>query len=1024
MNPIAEEIASIMTNAEDDSESLEHYGTPRRSGRYPWGSGKDPQRNPDFLSRVEELRKQNYTYTDPKTGEVYTGDKAIYKKFRMSSGEFRTVCSVCLNERKAIRMQSARTMFEDGLGYTEIGRRLGEPEGTIRGWIKKPNAMVKPLEARKTADFLKQKVDERGMVDVGKGEAARLGISDEQMKKALYILKQEGYPSYNNRIQTGDASHRTTQVVLCPPGTEHKHIYQHPELVRSLHDFVSTDGGDTFKPRFQYPKSLDLNRLHIRYKNETDSDGFTGVQKDGLIEIRRGVKDLDLGNDRYAQVRILVDDKYYLKGMAAYSDDMPDGIDVVFNSNRTPDKPLKDVLKEIKKDDPSNPFGSTLKDQGGQYTYIDKDGKEQLGLINKTRGEGDWSEWTDALPSQFLSKQSTTLAKKQLGEARQDKLKEFQEICSLENPTIKKYYLMDFASKCDGAAKDLKAAALPGQKHQVMIPINTLADNEVYAPRYPDGSMLALIRYPHAGRFELPILKVNNKDKLARKIIPPDGLDAVGVNSNVAAILSGADYDGDSVMCIPTHNGKVKIQNDRPLPELKDFDSKALYQYAERKVDADGRVHYYNKNGLEFKTMKDDNTGKDNTQNEMGRISNLITDMTLIGADEHEMARAVKHSMVVIDAKKHYLDYKQSEKDNDIASLRKKYQQKYDEEGVILEGKFGGAATIISRAKGQKPVTRRVGSAKINTPDKPWYDPNRPEGALVYKEALDAIYPVYTTNKSTNQRTYTTIDRKKITISLDDAEAVDKYKPRAVTDPKTGKIIKYTNKDGSIEYKTDISTQKSTRMDETDDARTLISVKQHPMEYVYAEYANSMKALANEARRTYLETKDIQYNAKMALEYKDEVRSLDTKYKNAIMNAPIEREVMRRANATIQERIKENPGMSNSDIKKQKDRLIKQYRDELGSVSRKNRNIDITDREWEAIQAGAIAATRLNGILANSDPAKLKERAMPRTSITLTPGKIARLNNMRGSGLTIQQMADALGVSTSTITKYLKGGND
>ena len=1020
MNPIAEEIASIMTNAEDDSESLEHYGTPRRSGRYPWGSGKDPQRNPDFLSRVEELRKQNYTYTDPKTGEVYTGDKAIYKKFRMSSGEFRTVCSVCLNERKAIKMKSARTMFEDGLGYTEIGRRLGEPEGTIRGWIKKPNAMVKPLEARKTADFLKQKVDERGMIDVGKGEAARLGVSDEQLKKALYILKQEGYPTYGGRIQTGDVTRQTTQTVLCPPGTQHKDIFKGE--VHSVDDFVSTDGGDTFKPRFQYPKSMDLSRLHIRYKNETDSDGFTGEQKDGLIEIRRGVKDLDLGNDRYAQVRILVDDKYYLKGMAAYSDDIPDGVDVVFNSNRTPDKALKDVLKEIKKGDPTNPFGSTLKDQGGQYTYTDKDGKEQLGLINKTRGEGDWSEWSDALPAQFLSKQSTTLARKQLDEARQEKLKEFQEICALDNPTIKKYYLGEFASKCDGAAKDLKAAALPGQKHQVVIPINTLSDKEVYAPRFADGTMLALVRFPHAGRFEIPILKVNNKDKLARKIISPDGIDAVGVNSTVASILSGADFDGDSVMCIPTHNGKVKIENQEPLDGLKGFNTKE-YQYAERKTDADGRVHYYNKNGLEFKTMKDDNTGKDNTQNEMGRISNLITDMTLLGATDAEMVRAVKHSMVVIDAKKHYLDYKQSEKDNDIASLRKIYQQKYDEDGVKLEGKAGGASTIVSRAKGQWTVIRRQGSPKINNPDKPWYDPDRPEGALIYKDSLTARHPVYTTNKAKNERTYTTIDRKKITISLDDKEAYEKYKPVAIKD-KTGKIIRYTNKDGSIEYKTEDSTQKSTRMDETDDARTLMSVRQHPMEVLYADYANSMKALANEARMTMVRTKDIAYDAAAKVKYQEEAHSLDEKYKNAIKNAPVEREVMRRANATLRQRVQETPDMTKSDQKKQKDRLIKQYREELGSVSRKNRNIDITDREWEAIQAGAISATKLRGILANSDPDKLKERAMPRTSTTLSAGKIARLNNMRGSGLTIQQMADALGVSTSTITKYLKGGNE
>lgn len=47
MNPIAEEM-------------LMHYGMPRRSGRYPWGSGDNPyQHSGDFLSRVEELKSRD-----------------------------------------------------------------------------------------------------------------------------------------------------------------------------------------------------------------------------------------------------------------------------------------------------------------------------------------------------------------------------------------------------------------------------------------------------------------------------------------------------------------------------------------------------------------------------------------------------------------------------------------------------------------------------------------------------------------------------------------------------------------------------------------------------------------------------------------------------------------------------------------------------------------------------------------------------------------------------------------------------
>ena len=58
------------------------------------------------------------------------------------------------------------------------------------------------------------------------------------------------------------------------------------------------------------------------------------LDKDGVIEIRSGVDDLSLGDSHYAQVRILVDGNTYLKGMAVYSDDLPDGVDVMFNTNK------------------------------------------------------------------------------------------------------------------------------------------------------------------------------------------------------------------------------------------------------------------------------------------------------------------------------------------------------------------------------------------------------------------------------------------------------------------------------------------------------------------------------------------------------------------------------------------------------------------------------------------------------------------------------------------------------------------
>lgn len=943
-------IDDIYAAIESDN-SLKHYGMPRRSGRYPWGSGDDPyQHRRDFIGRVEELKKKGWTETP----------ENIKKEFGMTTTQYRTEKALAKDERRAYMVARVKSLKEDGLGATEIGKKLGINESSVRSLLN-ADSELRMKQAKNTAEFIKKQIQERGMIDVGAGVEIDLGISREKLNQALSILENEGYPIVRGGIpQINNKGQQTNQIVICPKNTPYKvnangqktssAIYDF-ENVHSLKEYTSHDNGETFD-KFVYPKSMDSKRLMIRYKE----DG--GIDMDGVIELRRGCKDLSLGDSQYSQVRILVDGNKYLKGMAVYADDLPDGVDVRFNTNKSKSVPKMEVLKSIK-EDPDNPFGSLIKANGQSY-YIDENGKKQLSLINKAREEGDWSEWSNGLPSQFLSKQSINMAEKQLKLAIADKQDEYDSILKCQNPTIQKHLLQKFSDECDAAAVDLKAAALPGQKYKVILPNNTLNDDEIYAPGYKDGTKLALIRYPHGGTFEIPVCKVNNKNALGKKLIGDDPEDAVCINSKVAERLSGADFDGDTVMCIPTHDrgGKVKITSTKSLDGLKGFDPKD--EYATIKV---GDEYISAKDGHKVRIMK-----KSAVQQEMGAISNLITDMTIKGADFDEIALAVRHSMVVIDAEKHKLDYKQSEVDNNIAALKKEYQE-------------GGASTLISRAKSQYSVDKRQGTPKINIKGEDWYDPSKPEGAYVYKKADDLEYTYEKVNKKTGAKTVVTKNR----------------------------------------------TQQSTRMAEEDDATTLISEANTPMEKVYANYANTMKRMANEARVRLYRTGKIAYSPSAKKAYAKEVESLRVKLDNALSNAPIEREAQRRANAIVRKRVQESKDsgieLNNGEIRKIGQQALTRYRSELGSVSRKSRNIVITDREWEAIQAGAVSENTLIKILNNSDIESLRQRATPRATTSLSQSKINRIQAMSASNYTSTQIAEQLNLPVSIVRNVLKGEN-
>lgn len=914
---------------------LLHYGMPRRSGRFPWGSGDHPyQHSGDFLSRYNELKKQGLSETEIARAMGFVDKKTN----RTQTTKLRTQVSLAREERRADLVARARSLREDGLSLNEIAKEMGyNNDSSVRSLLNE-NSEARMNQARATAEIIKKAIDEKGMIDVGAGVERELGISKEKLNEALYILEMEGYPTYGGRIpQATNPGKMTTLKVICPPGTEHKEIYE-SDRINSLIDYTSHDDGTTFDPKWVYPKSMSSKRLTINYAE----DG--GEQKDGVIELRRGVDDLSLGNSHYAQVRILVDGDRYLKGMAVYADDLPDGVDVRFNTNKKKGTPMRDVLKKTK-DDPDNPFGALIKEgindpdngtdgyRGGQSYYYDKKGKKQLSLINKTREEGDWGEWADRLPSQFLSKQNLKLIKQQLDIAKADKKAEYDDIMELINPTVKKRLLQSFADDCDSSAVHLQAAALPRQKYQVILPLTSIKDTEIYAPNYNDGETVALIRYPHGGTFEIPILKVNNKISEGKKVMGTSPADAVGINKKVADRLSGADFDGDTVMVIPCNSSssKVRITSTHPLKGLEGFDPKLEYGTVEK----DGS--YYNSKGQKIRLMT-------NTQTEMGKISNLITDMTLKGATEPELARAVRHSMVVIDAEKHKLDYKTSEEENGIAALKKKYQ-KHDDGS----GKYGGASTLISRAKSETSIPKRKGSPTID----------RETGELIWK----------TSNET------------------------------------------YVNAKGEVKQRM----QRSTKMAETKDARTLSSGT--PQEELYADYANSMKALANQARKSMINTGKIAYSASAKAAYSEEVKTLQSKLNVALKNAPRERKAQAITDSVVEAKKKDNPDMTKAEIRKESQRALTAARASVGAA---RHPVEITDKEWEAIQAGAISENVLSQILNNTDIDAIRQRATPRSVSTLSPAKQSRIKRLAEYGYTQAQIASELGISSSTVSKYLK----
>ena len=629
-----------------DEKYLAHYGILRKSGRYPWGSSSNQStRNRSFLDYVDDLRTR-LGYSEVQIAET----------IGISTTQLRAAKTIAKAEQKQSNIAMAQRLRDKGMGNVEIGKKMGINESSVRALLK-PGEQDKADVLMTVSNMLKDEVAQKKYLDVGTGVEQHIGISETKLKAAVANLQEEGYSVHYIKVLQLGTGKETTVKVLVGPETTWSELNRNKNEIQQIMSY-SNDNGRTVYGILP-PKAFDSNRLQVRYAEEGGRDA------DGVIYVRPGVDDISIGGSMYAQVRIKVDDTHYIKGMAMYKDDLPDGVDLLFNTNKSNTGNKLDALKPLKEDS-ANPFG-TLIDR--QIISRDADGKEIVtSVMNLVREEGSWAKWSNTISPQVLSKQSPTLARTQLNMTYEARQKELDDILALTNPIVKQKLLLEYAESVDSAAVYLKAQALPRQATHVILPVESLSENEVYAPNYLNGERVVLIRYPHGGIFEIPELTVNNNHPESKKLLG-DARDAVGISTKVAERLSGADFDGDTVLVIP--NSQNKIKTSPALDGLKNFDPQRAYPGYP---------------GMKKMT---------NTQTEMGKISNLITDMTLQGAPHSEIVRAVRHSMVVIDAEKHGLNYKESKAVNGIKELERKYQPN------------GGASTIVSRAKSQVRIPER-----------------------------------------------------------------------------------------------------------------------------------------------------------------------------------------------------------------------------------------------------------------------------------------------------------------------------
>lgn len=1043
------------TQAESQDE------TPTGSGRYMLGTGENPYQH-EYDTRTEYNKLNGMGYSDAEIARVmgYSSVPALRAAVSSSSESYKIHRGQEFEKLRAQGLSNVE--IAERLGVSEGTVRNMIKKQNAGASVKRTKLTNAKDVLRTSVEGIDSDGEPFSMVDVGEGTEMYMGFGIDTKNNALKALEAEGYVVTTIQVgQVSNKNNKTTVQILAKVNDQQyvidngvagktnvkgetvtaaqnavaKYAYSHLDQIQPCTSTIcQNESGTEVARALEKPKQIDINRVLIADPTDPSPSGIfdptTGREytmgeinsaKDGTMILRPSAKDLTMteeGNSKithYAQVRIACTDgkgiDRYCKGMAMYGkeEDFPDGVDIIFYTN--PGKVSADgkvyaekVLKKQKAEE-MNPFGADLK-ASGQRHYIDSDGNEQLSAVNILREEGDWGNYSTSLPSQFLAKQNVPLVKEQLTKTVSEAKEYIDTLNKIPNPQVRNKLLEDYADSLDSQAIHLNAAGVSEQRTQVILPCTSLrgteynADGsvkrlgEIYAPGYGDGQKVAVIRYPHANTCEIPVLIVNNNNKEGRETIG-FGKDAIGLPKSALDQLSGADTDGDTGTIIPVsllNNKGLNVDSKQYFKELVGFDAEATWPYTEGVTQVSKKWNGIDREGI---TMSKAERGQ-----EMGLVTNLIMDMSTLGdsVPQEEHVRAIKYSMVAVDAYKHNIDWRQAREDLGIPELYSKYSST----------SRGGGMTIFTRAKSQKQDVPEYKEGKYVNGKRLLIDPDTGDKLFTYTNGTHA---------------------KKVG-----------------TDPETGKGIY----DDSIREKNKVSTEKLRyAWMEGKGAASLASDNPSTKEQMYVEFSDTLHGMANSIRRslnddTYhidkskVSDKDktddglsyVKMKATRATADSDEdkavIDSLRSKLDVAKRNAPKERLAQVYANAAIKARVDENPSLKTDDdaLKKVKNAELAAARARTGANGKGTR-VEISAKEYEAINSGKVPKTLISDVLKKSNTESLTKLATESTGSRkkLTAAQVARIKAWGNSNSksTPYQMAKSMGVSVSTINKVLSG---